>query len=188
MSKNKITLYAREGWAVSYESKEDFVKDYSYQTARDYIGKQYDQLCVERDFLYNYETEERILYQERRSVIKYDYILRDHNGDPLTASDLPYIYSVKRRNAVINTEESRPVPKTGKSRFGKRGRHNKTGKGFLQYCGDNEKKTSGGVDIPPVRSKVVKALKERKVWQYYDQAPHCEENKSWKKYRKNQWK
>lgn len=192
MNKDQITLYCKkEGWAVAFENKFVFSQRYEREIVAKCVGSQYKKLSVSAQYDYSYETDKRYREQEIREIYTYDYIIRDFNGNPITVSDLPYSYQRKRRYAKVNTEYGRPIPGTGKKRkYSYKGFDRDSGKGFLKQCSESakEKETEDGVKIPPIRKKVSKALFERKVWDYYDKPYSVIDNKSWKKYRKNQWK
>lgn len=192
MNKEMITLYSREGWAVSFKNKEAFISQYPYWIVWNRIGEHYDQLKVEINTYYDYKINKECVISERRQIISYDYIIRDYNGDPLLISDLPYSFKNKRKHPIINIDKGAPIPFSGRLRKRSwwRGSNNKTGKGFLKYCSGLEKEieTEDGVKIPPVRKKVSKSLKDRKLRYFYD-TPYTDKTiKNWKEYRKNQWK
>lgn len=191
MNKEQITLYCKkEGWAVPFKNKFVFSQQYERGLVAKCVGSQYKRLSVSAQYYYSYETDERYRGEEIREVYTYDYIIRDFEGNPVTVSDLPYSYQRKRKSANINIEDGRPIPGTGvrKGRPYKNVKRRKRGAGFLKQCLSKETETEDGIKIPEIRKKVKNSLVERKFWLYYD-GPLSEMNdKSWKKYRKNQWK
>ena len=183
MKKEGITLYCKsEKWAVFFESKYAFTKAYGYDEVQKYVGKHYTELNVITYHFYFHKEEVRKVYTS-------NYIIRDHNGDPVTVSDLPYRYLKKTKKAKIKEEYGRAVPGTGIAKRSKfKNVDCNSGKGFLKQCSEKELETEDGVKIPPIRQKVRKRTFTRKMWEYYDSPLELLKEKSWKKYRKNQWK
>lgn len=188
MNKQQITLYCKkEGWAVAFANKQELLKTYNWSTINKNVGSHYKELKVRYFYAWDWGSEKRVLMDVKRETYYSNYIMRDWNGQPVTAQDLPRP-SLKRKKKAPVIHAGYPVEGTGKKKKTKyRNDRNLKYKRTLKKVLDNENKDESGNAIPPVRAKVKnKALKL--IWDDFDRPYSVLINKSWKKYRKHQWK
>ena len=188
MNKKQITLYCKkEGWAVSFNNKEEILKRYGWFAINQCIGRNYKELKVYYHYKWSYELETRVLSDVEKNNIYLDYIMRDWNGEPVTGSD--FVRPLRKRKKIVITPGA-PVEATGKSKR-KRSKYvsdrNSKLRRSLKDALNNEKEDECGNKIPGIRVKRKSTIHHQ--WLEDWDAPHkVMINKNWKKYRKNQWK